>query len=453
MYTIQLSCCILVVLSVEFVFTEPEIPHNPCPNLFRYYSEGDQWYGNVTIPTPTSSPAVFRISFSIEDINIQDYGSIDFYKPVNILDHLKNNDPFVYKVRLPQSNYLPRVTSIKFKNIVLCTGPELGAPSASFWLEHSYRWSFTLTPTIYEPAPTRKPQTTRQPVTTSVLTRKPTTTIAPITRKSVVQTNVFRNSDECGKIRTTRATKDFVPYIYRGTPVARNEHPWLVALFEEKNGNPLTFFCGGNLISTKHVLTAAHCVYEKNNIQIKIGAHNNMQAFELGAYMRTVRSVIAHPEYATNSAHADISIAVLSEALAYSQTIKPVCLWNDDNELNDIVGMSGTIMGWGLNEKGETTATPVKTEVEVVSQQDCQQIELLRSATSDRTFCAGTKGTGPCLGDSGGGLYIIRDGRWYLRGIISVSVGDNTLQTCDVDTYSVYADTSQYLNWIVDTMK
>lgn len=65
----------------------------------------------------------------------------------------------------------------------------------------------------------------------------------------------------------------------------------------------------------------------------------------------------------------------------------------------------------------------------------------------------GTKGTGPCLGDSGGGLYIVRDGRWYLRGIISVSVGNSRLQTCDVDTYSVYADTSQYLDWIVETMK
>lgn len=65
------QCCILVVLSVQFVQSEPEIPYNPCPELFRYYSEGDQWYGNITIPTPTSSPAVLKISFSIEDINIK----------------------------------------------------------------------------------------------------------------------------------------------------------------------------------------------------------------------------------------------------------------------------------------------------------------------------------------------------------------------------------------------
>lgn len=65
------QCCIVVVLSVYVVHSEPDIPYNPCPHLFRYYSEGDQWYGNITIPTPSASPAVLKVSFSIEDINIK----------------------------------------------------------------------------------------------------------------------------------------------------------------------------------------------------------------------------------------------------------------------------------------------------------------------------------------------------------------------------------------------
>lgn len=69
-------------------------------------------------------------------------------------------------------------------------------------------------------------------------------------------------------------------------------------------------------------ILAAHCVYDKNNIQIKIGAHNNMQAFEMGAHMRTAGSIIPHPEYLTNSAHADLSVIVLSEVLTFSNTVR-----------------------------------------------------------------------------------------------------------------------------------
>lgn len=65
----------------------------------------------------------------------------------------------------------------------------------------------------------------------------------------------------------------------------------------------------------------------------------------------------------------------------------------------------------------------------------------------------GTKGQGPCLGDSGGGLFIHQDGKWYIRGIISTSLANRQTQVCDVNSYAVYVDIAKYLLWIVEYMK
>lgn len=42
--------------------------------------------------------------------------------------------------------------------------------------------------------------------------------------------------------------------------------------------------------------------------------------------------------------------------------------------------------------------------------------------------------------------------RWYLRGIISASVYDFELRTCDTNHYSVCTDVAAYNSWIVQNM-
>lgn len=52
-----------------------------------------------------------------------------------------------------------------------------------------------------------------------------------------------------------------------------NEYPMMVGIVDEINNQ---VFCGGVIISTKHVLTAAHCLKQKdaNNLGILIGDHD-----------------------------------------------------------------------------------------------------------------------------------------------------------------------------------
>lgn len=62
------------------------------------------------------------------------------------------------------------------------------------------------------------------------------------------------------------ATKQF-PKITGGRPADPGEWPWMVALMVRDDE---TNYCGGVLISDRHVLTAAHCVYRLKAVEMVV---------------------------------------------------------------------------------------------------------------------------------------------------------------------------------------
>lgn len=81
-------------------------------------------------------------------------------------------------------------------------------------------------------------------------------------------------------------------------------------------------FCGGSIISNNHIVTAAHCVHDKQsanmlkNVKIYTGTSRSDSLGEGKAY--TVKSVTVHPGYrgVSNSYLNDIAIVTVS--IAYS---------------------------------------------------------------------------------------------------------------------------------------
>jgi secreted trypsin-like serine protease len=53
------------------------------------------------------------------------------------------------------------------------------------------------------------------------------------------------------------------------------------------------------------------------------------------------------------------------------------------------------------------------------------------------------------LGDSGGGFVVRYNNKWYLRGIISSSLQDKDLFTCDTKNFAVFTDIAAYRDWIL----
>lgn len=175
----------------------------------------------------------------------------------------------------------------------------------------------------------------------------------------------------------------------------------------------LSFICGGSLVNTKSVVTAAHCVRTTNgdhrpsDIVLWLGRHNLGNWNEAGAISSNVERVMVHPDfrrYSSESYDADIAILIMQRQVTYTQYVRPICLWPTRDDITIIEGSSGTVVGWGEDNTGNPVSNvPNKVELPIVNSLTCVQTSsVLLQLISNRTFCAGSlQGEGPCHGDSG----------------------------------------------------
>jgi len=239
-----------------------------------------------------------------------------------------------------------------------------------------------------------------------------------------------------------------------GSTIERGEWPFIAALFRKGTGE---YFCGGTLISLKHVITAAHCVQQKyhdkplepSDVLVHLGRYNISKKSEVGSTISNVAEITIHPEWDpfTNNYDADIAVLQLETLQETSDFIKVVC-WPDQDKIKVDEGI---VVGWGFSENTnfsraediakQATLTPVSNEFCFLHR---RHFTIL---SSNRTFCAGGDGVSPCSGDSGGGFFIKSGSNWFLRGIVSSSLVD-TNGKCDVSNYAVFTNVVKYKSFV-----
>lgn len=258
----------------------------------------------------------------------------------------------------------------------------------------------------------------------------------------------------------------------------KGEWPWLVAFVNHKLNK---FFCAGNLISQKHVLSgevvnclqkfyvlsdyfvflAAHCFQNKLSAMIEIesvtalmGKFNLDIDDEYGTQNSSLRQIILHPGWNIKEEKFDndIAIALLNYPVEFDQYVKAVCLPQSD--FHEASGI-GTIVGWGEAPPLSTThyeSTPSQLLMPIINSSYCytEFLDIARCA-SVRNFCGGYKNQGmaACFGDSGGGFYVPSPDKKFhvVRGIISVTLID-PLYGCDTNAYSLFINVARFIDWI-----
>lgn len=233
--------------------------------------------------------------------------------------------------------------------------------------------------------------------------------------------------------------------IFGGFDALYDSWPWQIQL--TRYG---LFYCGGSILSSRWVVTAAHCVYSHGAIPaeaVKVRAGtitNGVGGQELG-----VQSILIHEEYDDLSHNNDIALLNLSSDLLESPSTLPIepLLPTDEAALAP-EGTLATVTGWGVSSPGGFTSSTLRqVGVPLISPESC------RSATydygdqiTDNMVCAGYAfgEKDSCQGDSGGPM-VVPNGRggYALAGIVSWGTG------CAEPGYpGVYTRVPNYSSWI-----
>jgi len=226
--------------------------------------------------------------------------------------------------------------------------------------------------------------------------------------------------------------------IVGGQPAAKNEYPWQVALVQNGQTKP---FCGGTLLSSKTILTAAHCRVSVSQFKVHVGEHDLSKAD--GEQKIRASSFTRHPQYNGNTVDNDFAIIQLSRDVTFSNTIMPVCLPNSNTNYDSRVS---TVTGWGTFSSGggSTPDTLYEVDVDTITNTACTTgTQYTSGEITSNMICAKRAGKDACQGDSGGPL-ITREGNYFsLIGVVSWGIG-----CAQSDAPGVYSRVTSKLGWI-----
>ncbi len=212
------------------------------------------------------------------------------------------------------------------------------------------------------------------------------------------------------------------PQIVGGTPVPNGRYPFM-AILQIKNTDGTTSLCGGSLIDSNSVLTAAHCVVDARSITVAVG--RTVMSQNQGQ-IRFATAAFVHPRYnGLRDNRYDAAVLKLDSRVSGIQPIKLSTAAQNNLER---LGTMLTVAGWGVTRQGGSTPSDRMRQVSVPVISDAvAQKDYASQGTHARFFptlmvAAGAKGKDACQGDSGGPLFKGGTTRTEV-GIVSYGIG------------------------------
>lgn len=135
------------------------------------------------------------------------------------------------------------------------------------------------------------------------------------------------------------------PRVINGGTTTVSRYPHLVRLDLEDG----SFVCGGTIISEKAVLTAAHCVYDRN-VVIQVGV-DTLDTSVQKEVSSAVDHVVLHPLFDYESLLHDIAVILLKDYLKINSKIDIIEIATENGKLPryaEIVGWGCTMCIWSF---------------------------------------------------------------------------------------------------------
>lgn len=441
---------LLLLLACYHLSKSAEVPPSPCRNMFIYkvHSKYNHTYGYIRLTNLKAGEDIkLDVVISVGALLKKEQKSL--LKPSKSIEatykEIVTNRTARYWIKFPLQDPLPWLVSITRNGEQICSGPRAkGSPVTTINMSYTIFAPKSSSPSVTGPnLPVNYDMYPNLPITR-------TTTVKPATTSTLTPAD---QQDICGT--TSLVTRLSI----NGISTSVGQFPWVVPLFKRQSGEDPEYFCTGTILTRRHLLTAAHCVYDKRAEDVVAipGMHDISDFSDRNGAFADVQEIISHEDFDMDSEHlvdqdADIAMLRLWNLLQFTQNIRPLCLWRNQASLNRNTKHRGVVSGWGETEDGKTNLPFYYTST-VVSRQKCSDTLGFDIPRRARLICADGAGSVACKGDSGSALAMSRNNRFYLRGVVSKTVLDDETLTCAADKYAIFTDAAKFMDWIVGNIQ
>jgi len=250
-----------------------------------------------------------------------------------------------------------------------------------------------------------------------------------------------------------------------------NKYPWMVALVLPNLPIRLGRFCGGSLVGSKYVVTAAHCLYnpyptpiQPEDLKVRIGDHDLSMEGETTIPEKTIEvaKITIHPDYSETPDNSlpflikDIAVLELAEEVDLT-VYTPICLPRSGVTEQG----TGSVYGWGstggtsLTDCAPATSFPdilQEAQMRVCTAQELQNPATGQSIIEDYQICyISETGSSAYRGDSGGPVSMKSNDQHILVGDTSFGAACILAGTMDPQA-SIFGRVSYFRTWLEDQM-
>lgn len=234
------------------------------------------------------------------------------------------------------------------------------------------------------------------------------------------------------------------PYIINGSEITINDFPYYARLVIPLSSSKFFHSCGGTILNSKYILTAAHCVYNVNLNRYAILINSDSNVFSYKDY-KYINSVHIHPLFDPTTFDSDIAIIELKDEI--TENFTPITIPNKQDVSRYNKSEKITIVGMGQNSTTKSTMSTKleKSDIDFLSDEKCKSISEYKP---NKIICSIDNGKGDiCFGDSGGPATYYHDGKYKQIGITSLIIG-NVLKCGVKGNFSLFTEINAFSDFI-----
>ncbi|XP_017040544.1 serine protease grass-like [Drosophila ficusphila] len=248
-----------------------------------------------------------------------------------------------------------------------------------------------------------------------------------------------------------------------GREIKMGSRPWMALLKYNITdvSQRTSFLCGGTLITSRYVLTAAHCI-RPNLLSVRLGEHRISTEQDCDTYgsIETclppyqdvpVEKFIVHEGFHAFTLFYDIALLRLDRSVTITSFVKPICLPIYEEVKRSIWGNKNQhqkVTGWGITDNSLPSDVPKEADVIRKSLSECAPGRTLM----DNQLCVSAFVQDSCQGDSGGPLlysYLYQGQQRFVQtGIVSKGP-----KNCGTGSTAIYSDVTRFVPWITQNIE